>query len=100
MWVETLTHCLEILGGNLSFQTKQFSAASVPLAFDSPILVVVVALLEMALCVAFTAGHGTNRQHTQTLALFEVRDQESLQLVVVCLPRLNSCHFVARVLSQ
>ena len=46
-------------------------------AFDRPILVVVVALLEMALCVALTAGHGTNRQHTQTLALFEVRDQES-----------------------
>jgi hypothetical protein len=27
--------------------------------------------LEMALCVALTAGHGTNRQHTPTLALFE-----------------------------
>jgi hypothetical protein len=34
-------------------------------------------LLEMTLCVAPTAGHGTNRQHRQTLALFEVRDQES-----------------------
>src|ERR1700722_11876106 len=31
----------------------------------------------MALCVAFTAGHGTNRQHTQTLTLFEDRDQGS-----------------------
>src|SRR5208282_3409659 len=72
LWVETLTHCLEILGGNLSFETKQFSAASMPLAFDSPILVVVVALLEMALCVAFTAGHCTNRQHAPTLALFEI----------------------------
>ena len=46
-----------------------------PPAFDRPILVVVVALLEMALCVAFTAGHGTNRQHGSTLALFEIRDQ-------------------------
>jgi hypothetical protein len=63
LWVETLTHCLEILGSNLSFETEQFSAASVPPAFDRPILVVVVALLEMALCVAFTARHGTNRQH-------------------------------------
>ena len=77
LWVEALTHCLEILGGNLSFQTQQFSAASVPPAFDRPILVVVVALLEMALCVAFTAGHGTNRQHVPTLALFEIRDQPS-----------------------
>ena len=75
LWVETLTHCLEILGGNLSFETKQFSAASVPPAFDRPILVVVVALLEMALCVAFTAGHGTNRQHVPTLALFEIWGQ-------------------------
>jgi hypothetical protein len=75
LWVEALTHCVEILGGNLSFQTQQFSASSVPLAFDSPILVVVVALLEMALCVAFTAGHGTNRQHGPTLALFEIRGQ-------------------------
>jgi hypothetical protein len=74
-WVETLTHCLEIFGGSLSFETKQFSAASVPPAFDSPILVVVVVLLEMALCVAFTAGHGTNRQHVPTLALFEVWGQ-------------------------
>jgi len=79
LWVETLTHCLEILGSNLSFETKQFSASSVPLAFDSPILVVVVALLEMALCIAFTAGHGTNRQHRQTLALFEVRYQPMLE---------------------
>jgi hypothetical protein len=29
----------------------------------------------MALCIAFTAGHGTNRQHSPTLALFEIRDQ-------------------------
>src|SRR5713101_8903060 len=75
LWVEALTHCLEILGGNLSFETQQFSAASVPRAFDSPILVVIVALLEMALSVALTAGHGTNRQHTPTLALFEIWGQ-------------------------
>src|SRR5260370_1009426 len=75
LWVEALTHCLEILGGNLSFETQQFSAASVPFAFDSPILVVIIALLEMALCVAFTAGHGTNRQHGSTLALFEIWGQ-------------------------
>jgi hypothetical protein len=76
-WVKTLPHCLEILGGNLSFQTQQFSAPSVPPAFDSPVLVVIIALPEMALSVALTTGHGTNRQHTQTLALFEVRDQET-----------------------
>jgi hypothetical protein len=91
-WVKTLTHCLEILGGNLSFQTQQFSAASVPPAFDRPILVVVVALLEMALCVAFTAGHGTNRQHSSTLALFEIRDQPALgtQLAHRCVSGVRS----------
>jgi hypothetical protein len=79
--VKTLPYRLEILGCNLSFKPKQFSSPSVPPAFDRPILVVVVALLEMALCVAFTAGHGTNRQHMPSLALFEVRYRE-WQLVV------------------
>ncbi|MGB6677876.1 MAG: hypothetical protein WBE44_14375, partial [Terriglobales bacterium] len=78
LWVEALTHCLKIFGTNLSFETKQFSAATVPLAFDGPILVVVVALLEVALCVSFTAGHGTNRQHRSTLALFEIGDQPTV----------------------
>src|SRR5713101_3881612 len=50
--VEALTHCLEILGRNLLFEPEQFSTASMPLAFDGPILVVIVTLLEMALCVA------------------------------------------------
>jgi hypothetical protein len=75
--VETLPYRLKILGCNLSFKAKQFSAAPMPLAFDTPTLVVIIALPEMALSVALTAGHGTNRQHKQTLALFEVRDQES-----------------------
>jgi hypothetical protein len=78
LWVETLTHCLEILGGNLSFKAKEFSAAPMPLAFDSPTLVVIIALPEMALSVALTAGHGTNRQHGQTLLLFEFRHQARL----------------------
>jgi hypothetical protein len=73
--VEALTHCLEIFGGNLSFEPNQVSAASLPLAFDGPILVVVVALLEMTLRVTLSAGHGTNRQHSLTLALFEIEDQ-------------------------
>jgi hypothetical protein len=47
----------------------------VPLAFDGPILVVVVTLLEMALRITLPAGHGTNRQHSPTLALFEIRGQ-------------------------
>src|SRR5580692_10821237 len=77
LWVETLTHCLEILGGNPSFQTQQFSAPSVPPAFDRPTLVVIIALPEMALSVTLTAGHGTNRQHGSTLALFEFGIQGS-----------------------
>jgi hypothetical protein len=84
LWVEALTHRLEILGGNLSFEPNQFSAATVPPAFDRPILVVVVALLEMALSVAFTAGHCSNRQHTVTLALFEVRDQSNVSSLSLC----------------
>jgi hypothetical protein len=44
-------------------------------------------LPEMALSVALTAGHRANRQHSLTLALFEIRDQESC-----------CSHFVARVL--
>jgi hypothetical protein len=59
--VETLSYRLKIPGRNLPFEPKQFSTASVPLAFDAPILVVIVTLLEMALRVAFAAGHGTNR---------------------------------------
>lgn len=54
---------------------KQSSAASVPLAFDRPILVVIVTLLKMALRVALATGHGTNRKHRATLSLFEIRDQ-------------------------
>jgi hypothetical protein len=73
--IETLTHCLEVFAGNFSFEPKEFSAATVPLAFDGPILVVVVALLEVALCIALAARHGTNRQHNPTLALFEIRGQ-------------------------
>jgi hypothetical protein len=61
LWVEALTHCLEILGGNLSFEAKQFSPASVPQASDGTILVVVVTLLEMALRIALSARHRTNR---------------------------------------
>jgi hypothetical protein len=75
--VDTLTHCLEVFGRNLPFQPKQFSPPSIPLAFDCPILVVVIALLEMALRITLPAGHRTNRQHSPTLALFEVRDQGS-----------------------
>jgi hypothetical protein len=47
----------------------------VPVALDTPILVVVVTLLKLALRVTLSAGHCTNRQHSPTLALFEIRDQ-------------------------
>src|SRR6202030_4516799 len=75
--VETLPHRFKILGCTLSFKPKQFRTAAAPAAFDSPILVVIIALPEMALSVALTAGHGTNRQHSPTLALFEVWIQGS-----------------------
>jgi hypothetical protein len=76
--IKAPSYSLEILGRDLPIQSEQFSAASMPLALDGPILVVVVALLKMALCVAFTAGHGTNRQHRKTLVLFEFRHQARL----------------------
>ena len=45
--VNTLSHRFKVLGGNFPFKPKQFSAASVPLALDGTILVIIVALLEM-----------------------------------------------------
>jgi hypothetical protein len=75
--IETPTHCLEAFGGNLAFEPKQFGAASVPLALDGTILVIIVALLEMPLGVTLSAGHCTNRQHSPTLALFEIWGQAS-----------------------
>jgi hypothetical protein len=75
--VETLPYRLKIFACNLPFEAKKLSAAPMPLAFDSPALVVIIALPEMALSVALTAGHRANRQHSLTLALFEIRDQES-----------------------
>ena len=73
--VETLPYRLKIPGCNLSFKPEQFSAAAAPPAFDGPILVVVIALPKVTLGVALTAAHGTNRQHSPTLALFEIRNQ-------------------------
>lgn len=49
-----------------------------PLPFDCPILVIVVALSEVALCVTLAAGHGPNRQHSPTLTLFEIGDQPNV----------------------
>ena len=46
-----------------------------PLGFDGTLLIVVVTLLEMSLGVSLPAGHCANREHSPTLALFEVRDQ-------------------------
>jgi hypothetical protein len=47
-----------------------------PLAFDGTLLVEVVTLLEMSLGVSLPAGHCANREHSPTLALFEVQDQQ------------------------
>jgi len=47
-----------------------------PMAFDGTLLIVVVTLLEMSLDVSIPAGHRANREHSQTLALFEIRDQQ------------------------
>ena len=46
-----------------------------PLSFDVTFLVVVVALLEVSLGVSLPAGHCANREHSSTLALFEIEDQ-------------------------
>jgi len=53
-----------------------------PLAFDRTLLVVVVTLLKMPLGVSVPAGHCANREHRQTLALFEVRDQAARDIPV------------------
>jgi hypothetical protein len=46
-----------------------------PLTLDGALLIVVVTLLEMLLGVSLAAGHCANREHSPTLALFEIRDQ-------------------------
>jgi hypothetical protein len=46
-----------------------------PLAFDGTLLVVVVTLLEMSLGISAPTGPCANREHSQTLALFENQDQ-------------------------
>jgi hypothetical protein len=87
--VKTLSHRLEILGRNFPFEAKQLGTASVPLAFNGAILVVVIALLKVTLCIALAAGHSSNRQHSQTLALFEISDQAGP------LPRFARAYFLA-----
>jgi len=57
------------------FESKRFSAAPVPPAFDGATLVVVIVRFQVALGVALTTSHHRNRQYMQTLALFEIRDQ-------------------------
>jgi hypothetical protein len=88
--VEPLAYRLKILGCNLSLKAKQVSAAAAPPTFDSPILVVVVTLPKVPLGIALTAGHGTNRQHSPTLTLFEIRDQ----------PVVGDTHLAHRCASQ
>jgi hypothetical protein len=75
--IEILTHCPEVFGDNLAFESQLFSTSSVPLVFDGPILVVIATLLKMPLGIAFAAGRGTNRQRNPTPALFEIEIQGS-----------------------
>jgi hypothetical protein len=46
-----------------------------PLTLNAAVLIVVVAVFKMPLGIPGTARHGSNRQHTQTLTLFEITMQ-------------------------
>ena len=58
-----------------------------PLAFDGTHLIVVVTLLEMSLSVSLPAGHCGNREHSSTLALFEIEDQVDVSSLLLFRPR-------------
>ena len=76
--VKPLTDGLELLLRHLPLKTKQFGTPAMPFALHRALLVIVVAMLQMPLCIALTAGHGPNRQHSMTVGLFELRMQATV----------------------
>jgi hypothetical protein len=59
-------------------ESEQFRAQAMPLTLHGALLVVVVAMLQVPLCIALTTCHGPNRQHSVTLELFEIRMQATV----------------------
>jgi hypothetical protein len=51
-----------------------------PLTLNTPVFIVVVAVFEVPLGIPGTARHGTYRQHSPTLTLFEFAMQQFLRL--------------------
>jgi hypothetical protein len=73
--VQPLADSFKLLLVYLSAQAKQFRSAAMPFPLNAAVLIVVIAMFEMPLSVLGTARHGSDRQHTPTLSLFEIRLQ-------------------------
>ncbi len=70
--MQPLTNGLKLLPCHLSAQPKQFGSATMPLALNPALLIVVIAVFQMPLGISCAACHCTNRQHEPTLTLFEI----------------------------
>jgi len=70
-WVQPFPDGLKLLRRHIAAQAEQLGATAVPLTLNTPVFIVVVAVLKVLLRVASAARHGPNRQHDQTLTLFE-----------------------------
>jgi hypothetical protein len=73
--VQAFANGFELLLRHLTVQSEQFRSAAMPLALNTSVLVVIVAVFKMPLGIPGTARHGPNRQHMQTLTLFEITMQ-------------------------
>jgi hypothetical protein len=73
--MQPLSNCFKLLPRHLSTQAKQPRALAMPLPLNATVLIVIVAVFKMPLGIPGTARHGPNRQHMQTLTLFEITMQ-------------------------
>ena len=73
--IQPLPNCFEMLLCHFAPQAKQPRALAMPFPLNATVLIVVVAVFKMPLGIPGTTRHGPNRQHTQTLTLFEITMQ-------------------------
>lgn len=73
--VQPFTNSFKLLLGYFSAQAEQLRPTSMPLTLNAAVLIVIVAVFKMPLGIPGAARHGSNRQHRQTLTLFEITKQ-------------------------
>jgi hypothetical protein len=81
LWVQPLAHRFKLLPSHLATQAKQPRALAMPLPLNATVLIVIVAVFKMPLGIPGSTRHGSNRQHKQTLTLFEIAMQHGHFLV-------------------